>query len=77
MTCLLDPINCATGWLAVQPWGWFLAGMALGAILGRYLGAVVILAALLFVRFKPKKPVPSEDIWKHPDDKPRIKRRPF
>lgn len=73
MTCLLNPMACVAG----LPWGWFLAGVMIGALLGRYLAGILVIAALLFVRFKPKTPVPSEEIWRHPDDKPRKRRRPF
>lgn len=78
MTCLFDPVSCvytvATGWIAAVPWGWFVGGIVLGALLGRYFAAIVIVAALYFARYRPRPAVPSKDIWPHPDDSPRPSR---
>lgn len=80
MTCFFDPLGCiynvTTGWLAAVPWFWLLGGIVLGALLGRYLAAIVVVGALFFLRYKPTRAVPSKDIWAHPDDPKPRKSRP-
>ena len=73
MTCLFTPIDCFTStlwaWFDAVPWLWVLGGIVLGALLGRYLGAIVVVAAL-FLLSRRTKSVPSSDIWRHPDEAP-------
>ena len=79
MTCIFSPIDCiynvTTDALAAVPWFWFLGGIVLGALIGRYFGAIVVVGALLLLARRPK-PVSSSDIWKHPDDPPPKRSRP-
>ncbi|MDB5531586.1 MAG: hypothetical protein JWR51_4689 [Devosia sp.] len=86
MTCLLDPIGCFTeglsSWFHSIPLLWLLgaavvAGMILGAILGRWgVGAAVgvLVAILALSRNKPAEP----EVFEHEDPKPirRVKPRP-
>lgn len=77
MTCFLDPTTCATAWLSSLPWLWITLGLIVGALVGRYGAALLIVGALLVMRLKPSRKVPSDEIWPHPDNQPRKRHRPF
>ena len=84
LSCLFAPGDCINSvvgaWLAWWPFGRdgfvFTCGMIVGAILGR-LGVAAVIALLVAIRSAPGKPVPNDEVWPHPDQPVKPKKRKY